>query len=176
MKTGVQQERLITFLLGTPMFEALEARELMDIVPIIEKQSIKTGDTIFREHDDGDAWYVVHEGEVEVLKNTESGEKSVSRLGPQTCFGEIAILDGSPRSATIRASTDGSVLCIRRSAFEDLLNDGNTVAYKLLHQIAIVLAARERATTGKLLKLLAAQDGEVQEGIRAIVESSVVRE
>lgn len=177
METKITRERLITFLLETPMFEKLIPSELMEIIHIVEVHQYQAGDVVFSEGDTGDAWYVLHRGAVEVLKHGATGEKKITELGPQACFGEISILDGSPRSATIRASKDSVVLRIPRDAFGDLLDDDHLVAYKLLYQMAILLAERQRTTTLRLSELLQTSElTKVHEGIMTLVGEQSIRE
>ena len=177
METNVTRERLITFLLLTPMFNKLVPSELMEVIHIIKIEEYQAGDVVFREGDTGDAWFVLYKGAVEVLKHVATGDKRIAELGPQACFGEISILDGSPRSATIRASEDSVVIRVPRQDFGELLDNGHLVAYKLLHQMAILLAERQRTTTSRLSVLLN-KDGitEVHQGIMSIVGESSVRE
>ena len=177
METKVTRERLITFLLETPMFEKLDPSEIMEIIHIVEVKQYQAGDIIFRENDAGDAWFVLYRGAVDVLKHGATGEKKITALGPQACFGEISILDGSPRSATIRVTEDSVVFRVPRDAFGALIDDNHLVAYKLLHQMAILLAERQRTTTLRLSELLNATGiMEVHKGIMSIVGESSVRE
>jgi CRP-like cAMP-binding protein len=177
METKVTRERLITFLLETPMFEKLEPSEIMEMIHIVEVEMYKAGDIIFKEGDTGDAWYVLYHGAVDVLKHGAGGEKKITSLGPQACFGEISILDGSPRSATIRATEDSVVFRVPRGAFVELIDNGHLVAYKLLHHMAILLAERQRTTTLRLSELLKASEiTDIHEGIMTIVGESSVRE
>jgi CRP-like cAMP-binding protein len=168
---------MITFLLETPMFESLEPAEIMEVIHAVEVQNLPSGTVVFAEGDQGDAWYVLYRGEVEVIKNSGTGEKVIAVLDPQTCFGEIAILDGSPRSATVRTTMDSIVFRVPRTAFMELLDKDHLVAYKLLHHMAILLARRQRSTTSRLSELLQARDiDELHEGLMEIVGESSVRE
>ena len=177
MTAKVTRERLITFLLETPMFEKLEPSEISEIIHIVEVKHHQAGDIVFSEGDVGDAWYVLYRGAIDVLKHGATGEKKITELEPQACFGEISILDGSPRSATIRVTEDSIVFRVPRQVFSGLIDDGHLVAYKLLHEMAILLAQRQRATTLRLSELLNATEiAEVHEGIMTIVGESSVRE
>ena len=177
METKVTRERLITFLLGTPMFEKLDPSELIEIIHIVEVEEYQTGDIIFSEGDPGDAWFVLYRGAIEVLKHGATGEKKITELEPQACFGEISILDGLPRSATIRVNEDSVVLRVPRDAFTELVESDHLVAYKLLQHMAILLAERQRNTTLRLSELLNATEiMEVHKGIMGIVGESSVRE
>ena len=123
METKITRERLITFLLETPMFENLDPSEIMEIIHIVDIEQFQAGETVFNEGDVGDAWFVLYRGAVEVLKTGDAGEKKITELGPQACFGEISILDGSPRSATIRATEDSIVFRVTRDSFAELIEN-----------------------------------------------------
>ena len=87
------------------------------------------------------------------------------------------MLDKLPRSATISAAEDCVALRIPQDKFNDLLNKENPIAFKLTHNMAIMLASRQRANTESLSKLLQASEiGTIQAGIREIVGDSSVRE
>ncbi|MDX1696835.1 MAG: cyclic nucleotide-binding domain-containing protein [Thiohalobacterales bacterium] len=177
MSTKVTREREITFLLETPMFEKLEPSELMEIMHIVEIREYRAGDTVFREGDTGDAWFVLYRGAVDVLKQGATGERKINALEPKSCFGEIAILDGSPRSATIQTTEDSVVFRVPRDAFGELIDKGHLVAYKLLHEMAVLLATRQRSITTKLSALLDETEiAQVHTGIQDIVGESSVRE
>lgn len=168
---------IINFLLDTPMFSDLTAAELTQIVHVMQVRSLAAGDRVFRQGDPGDAWYVVHTGQVEVLKDAGDGDRVVARLGPRTCFGEMAILDGSPRSASVRAVVPSTAFRVPRLEFNDLLARGTLGAYKLVHQIALVLVARQRQTTARLAELLREDSAAVvRQGLAPIVDRSTVAE
>ncbi len=169
MRSALTLEQIINFLLDAPMFGDLDSGELSRIVHIMQVKSLVAGQVVFQEGDPGDAWYVVYSGELAVTKR----RKRIARLVQGSCFGEIAILDGSPRSATVSAVSDGIAFRFPRTAFADLLVAGNLAAYKLVHQIALVLAARQRTTTSCLVELM----GEGDDGpLAALVHESAVRE
>jgi CRP-like cAMP-binding protein len=177
METVVTRERLITFLLETPMFEKLDPAEIQEIIHVVEVEQYQAGDIIFSEGDPGDAWFVLYRGTVEVLKHGAGGEKKIAVIGPEDCFGEMSILDGLPRSATIRATEDSVVLRVRRDTFGELLDDNHLVAYKLIHHMAILLAERQRTTTLRLSELLNETEiVDIHEGIMGIVGKSAVKE
>jgi CRP-like cAMP-binding protein len=177
MDTHISQENMISFLLSTQMFADLEPREIREIIHIVETLKFSPGDIIFNEGDSGDAWYALYTGEVEVIKESNSGEKSIKFLGPHSCFGEIAVLDGLPRSATIRTTKETVVLRIPLVKFKELLDEDHLVAYKLINNMALMLADRQRSTTAALSRLLFANElSNVHEGIREIIGDSSTRE
>jgi CRP-like cAMP-binding protein len=170
------------------MFEAKESslrldglyvneRELAEIVQIMQIQRLREGQFVFRQGDAGDAWYVLYDGLAEVLKETETGSGAVASLGATACFGEMAVLDGSVRSATIRAKETCTAFRFPRTEFQGLLDENNLAAYKLVYQMALVLAARQRNTTTRVAEMLRA-DGDVdyREGLHPIVDEASLAE
>lgn len=149
-------EQIITFLLEAPMFGDLGPAELSEIVHILQIQRVRDGHPVFREADPGDAWYVVYEGRFEVTRSEDFlPSRRLAELGPRACFGEMAILDHSPRSASVVARSDGTVFRFPRRDFERLLQEGNLAAYKLVYEIAKVLSARARSVSQQLSEALA---------------------
>jgi CRP-like cAMP-binding protein len=133
-------EQIINFLLEAPMFGDLDAAELSEIVHIMQIQRVREGHTIFREGDPGDAWYVVYSGEVGVYKT-----ELMATLGTRACFGEMAIVDHGPRSAAVIAHAESTLFRFPRRDFEELLDDDNLAAFKLVYEMAKVLCKRIRA-------------------------------
>jgi CRP-like cAMP-binding protein len=177
MEAHISTENKIAFLLTTPMFDDLEPKEIMEVIHIVDAEKFGPGHTIFSEGDSGDAWYALYSGEVEVLKQSESGEKTIKTLDPGTCFGEIAVLDGLPRSASIRTTKETVVLRMPQGKFKELIDQDHLIAHKLIKHMAILLASRQRSNTVTLSNLLKANElGEVHEGIREIVGESSAKE
>jgi NADH dehydrogenase len=79
------------------------------------------GETIVREGEIASRFYVITAGEVEVLQNEDGAERSLRRLGPGRHFGELALLNDSKRTASVRAVTDTTVLAIARQEFSSLV-------------------------------------------------------
>lgn len=157
--TSITLEQIITFLLEAPMFAELNATELSEIVHIMQVQKVRAGNAIFREGDPGDAWYVIFAGQAEVLKGNEFlPSQRLSVLGEKACFGEMAILDHSSRSASVVAMQECTVFRFPRRDFEELLTEGNLAAYKLIYEMAKVLSARQRKITAELTDALAARE------------------
>ncbi len=176
MNAQISPENMISFLLTTPLFENLEPREVKEIIHIVDTKKFQSGDTIFREGDPGDAWYAIYNGEVEVLKRSASGEQMIRTLGPRSGFGEIAVLDNMPRSATIRAAKETTVLSFPRDKFNDMLAKDHPIACKLVKQLALMIVNRQRENTETLSSLLQTTElGDVHERIKGIVGESSAR-
>jgi len=84
-------------------------------------QEVKKGDVIFREGNFSDTAYIIESGLFEVTKKTEDGGyKRISTLQKNDIFGEMGIIDGLPRSATVTALEDGRVTVVTKEDFETL--------------------------------------------------------
>ena len=107
------------FLKSIDLFRALPGEELAQIAEIAEEQPFAFGDQVFTEGEPGDALYLVVEGTVKV----HQGGKQLAQLGPRDVFGEMAVLDSEPRSATVTALKDSVLLKIARDDFRDILQE-----------------------------------------------------
>ena len=90
------------------------------------------GDVIFAEGDKGDAMFVVRTGEVTI----ERGDRVMETLGSGGVFGEMALIDGSPRSATVRAKTDCEVAPINEKTFLFLVHETPFFAIAVMRTLA----------------------------------------
>ena len=101
---------------------------------------LSAGATVFRQGEAADRFFLVRRGEVEVVLEPD---RVVARLGPGSHFGEIGILQGVPRTATVRAATDVTLLALGRDAFNQLAVDGEltrTEIARLLERRAVMTA------------------------------------
>jgi CRP-like cAMP-binding protein len=166
----ISLETVLRFLSTTSPFDNLDAAERADVIRVMEIQRLQQGEAVVREGEAGDAWYVVFEGEARVSKMLPSGPLPIAKLGPGECFGEMAILDGEPRSATVEAAGPLTVFRFRRARFEKLLEQGSLGAYKLVAVMARTLSRRQRKLTQRLTELM---DGNVTPTARPRIEEIV---
>ncbi len=133
-------DQVVDFLRATPLLAGLSDAELADFVFVVELLPVAQGEAIVREGEKGDAWFLLMEGEARV----ESRGRVLKRLTRGDCFGELAVLDGEPRTATVVASSGGLVLRVSWKAFEALLESGSLAAHKLVLSLTRLLARRMR--------------------------------
>ncbi len=141
---------------GSGLFAGLDEALLESFVDQLEVRHLEPGDLVFREGDDGREMYAVLAGELEVFKRSKRGrEVRVSLLGPHDWFGEMAILDVRPRSATVRAVAPSRLL--RLSARDlDALYRRDLKSYALLvMNLARELCRRLRVADGLLANTVA---------------------
>ena len=158
MDQTISLETIVSFLDSTPFFDRLDPAERAEVVRIMEVQRLTDGEEVFHERDPGDAWCVILEGEARVLKDAEGGARELAVLRRGACVGEMAILDGEGRSATVQAVGPLTLLRFRRSRFEQLLNLGSLGAYKLILAMARMLSQRHRHLTARLSTLASKGD------------------
>jgi len=115
-----------------PLFADLDARELEQIAATMRERVFAAGDTVTEEGAGGAGFFVVESGEAEV---TVEGTPRRT-IGPGDYFGEIALLTGSERTATITATTE--LLCYGMTPwdFKPLVETNSTIAWKLLTAMA----------------------------------------
>jgi cytochrome P450/CRP-like cAMP-binding protein len=111
----------------TQLIEAvhrLSAQELARLLPEFQVQTIAPGATIIREGESADAFYILDAGEVTVTSTKEGAEQVVRVLRPGSYFGELGLLSGQLRSATVRVSDQTEVVVLRtdKSGFEKLIS------------------------------------------------------
>ncbi len=142
----------IEILRGINLFKELNNQELIKLSRICQKVSFKKGDIIFHAGEMGDALYIIYEGSVEVIKpgKGDEPEQVMTELGPGEIFGEMALLEELPRSATIRAKDNVRLLRIPREYFMKLLNEDQMIALKIYRAINLILCHRLRETTERL--------------------------
>lgn len=110
------------------LFSECSRAELRSIAKRAKPRSVKAGTVICDEGEVGQEFYVILEGKAVVIRN---GRKT-AELGPNGYFGELALLDRLPRSATVKAVTDMELLVIGQRDFNALLKESTGLARKLL--------------------------------------------
>ncbi len=110
---------------------------------------------VFKEGTHGGYMFFIVEGEVEVIKQFDTKKHTIATLGPGRSVGEMSLIDGAPRSATVRARTDLSLIVLKREDFQKLLAEEPQIANRILMGIANLLSQSLRDTnknfTEKLL-------------------------
>lgn len=125
-----------------PVFACLDRPEIVILYRRGTYRKLRPGDLLFRHGQQGDAMYVVIEGGVELRF---PGVKEPKKLGPGTCFGELALaLPDQPRTATATATTETLLHEISAAAFKGLLDDHPRIVAKLLQHTVGYLLESER--------------------------------
>lgn len=142
-------------LAALPIFSTFTTSELDALIGVAVERRFAAGDVICREGDAAGSCFILVNGEVEILKESSSGPVAISRLGPGTLIGQIALVDRRPRSATVRALRATTALGLPRDVFDGLLAAANPLAHRFQEQVAIAAIRQLRAATPRLAAHLA---------------------
>ena len=133
------------------MFEGLQPAYLKRIAAIGARETHQSGTTIFAEGAVGDKMYLIVSGAVRISREVPGmGEEALAVLRPGNYFGEMALIDDSPRSADAKAHETTEVFVIRKEDLEDLLFVDRDLAYDLLWNLVRTLSGRLRETNDKM--------------------------
>ncbi len=115
----------IRLLSAIDLFSGLDRVALAQLAAHLEEVRASAGATIVSQGESSDGLYVIASGELSAIVRTVDGrgEATVNRLSPGDYFGEMALLTGSPRSASVRTSTDAVLLRLDQTAFKNLLQE-----------------------------------------------------
>ena len=139
---------------GCPLFESLRPDQLAKIASLASARDAPAGGFLFREGDPGDAMYVLLEGKVRISKMVEGiGEEALAILEPGAFFGEMALIDDSPRSADALAHESCRLFVVQKTDMEDLLFVDRDLAHDVLWKLVRILSGRLRETTDKMIFL-----------------------
>jgi CRP/FNR family cyclic AMP-dependent transcriptional regulator len=145
MKGRSESKRARDSLAQVPLFAGLPPRHLKRVGDLTDEVRFMEGATVVRQGDAGDTFYVILEGEAKVAG--PSG-RVVNRLRPGEFFGEISLLDGGPRTASVVAETPLKMLSLSRSSLLRLVQREPAVGVRLLAHVARMLRRLERSASG----------------------------
>lgn len=124
---------LSVFLEKVDFFKTLNKEEIKLLSKRFQRINFKKGDIIFKEGDPADGYYIVYEGKIEIWKDhdTEKRQKLASG-GPEHIFGEMALIDDLPRSATVEAVTKTVLLFQKKDDFQSIIMDNSAIALSFM--------------------------------------------
>jgi CRP-like cAMP-binding protein len=130
---------LTELLHGVPLFAELDDKHLAQLAAEFSRRSFSSGDTIATEGEGGRTFFVIETGSAAV----SVGGREVGALGPGDSFGEIALIDRAPRSATITATSDMTAHMLPIWSFRPIVEGSPEMLWKLLESLAARLRAAE---------------------------------
>jgi len=150
---SVSLDRITDFLFTVPLFRELERSAVRGFAELTREQRFAKGALIVSEGDAGDALYVVRSGEVKVVVGGEDGREVILHvLGVGDHFGELALIDGRPRSAHVISTQASSLLVLRRTDFRRQVAQNPQVAWGLMVELSRRLRQAD-GTIGSLVLL-----------------------
>ncbi|MDX2051404.1 MAG: cyclic nucleotide-binding domain-containing protein [Polyangiaceae bacterium] len=133
------------------LFAGLKPEGLQLIAAVAAEETFGAGTKIFSHGEVGDKLYIILEGKIRISREVSGmGEEALAVLGAGQAFGEMALLDESPRSADAKAHEKCKLLSISKARFDDLLFMQKDLAYEVLWSTVRMLVRRLRETTDKL--------------------------
>ena len=129
------------------IFQGLSREELAHLSGLAQTKIYKPRETIVEKGDSTTEFFVLLRGRAKVgAPGADGSHAAINVMGPGEVFGEIAILDGQPRSATVTTLEECEMAVVNKAAFNDLLTASPSIAVKLLN----VLAGRVRELTTRI--------------------------
>ena len=129
---SLSRERKIDLIASMNLFSACSKRELAQVASLTVPAELKKGSILTRQGADGGLAFVIASGRAEVVR----AGKRLATLGPGDVVGELSLIDGQPRSATVTALTDLEVLELDRRDLLKLLRKVPSVVRKLLESLS----------------------------------------
>ena len=138
MQTGTSRPALdrhgVALLKTVPLFAGLSRRHLHRLAALAEQVRYGAGRTVVQNGSRGTGFYVIAEGTAKV--SVGYSNRALARLGPGDFFGELALLDGGPRTASVVAETPLVTIRIPRAKFRTMLKSEPDVALKILEELS----------------------------------------
>ena len=132
----------VMILKGSEFFKHFPGSDLAAVASLADVRHAEAGEVVFEQDEEGDAFYVVVQGAIEISRNGTH----LALLGPREGFGEMALLDRETRSATATAAEDSTLLRLDRDSFDNMVEQNPVVARGIYR----VLTERLRNTNAKL--------------------------
>ena len=121
----------VLFLKSVDLFSRIPGEDLAQVASIAQEITFEQGDTIIQEGEMGDSLFLMIEGQVLVHRQG----KEITKLGERESFGEMALLDNEPRSASVTATTDVTCLKVERDDFYDLMSEKIEIAHGIIRTL-----------------------------------------
>jgi CRP-like cAMP-binding protein len=137
------------------LLQDLSAEELDGLATFCEMRTMSEGTTVFIENMLGESLFLITKGSIRISKMfAEGDEKTLVVLGPEDVFGEMAVIDGLPRSATARVAENAELISFKKKDLERLCSEDATLALKLVSNIVKVFSKRVRESSEEYRDML----------------------
>ncbi len=148
--SGLSMEERLGALAGVYLFQELKLAQLMRLLRVVEERSVRGGEVLCTEGQEGEELFVVVEGEVAVSK---SGAH-LTTVGPGDHFGDLAVFGGGVRSATVVANGNARLLLVRRSELLELMSSDQALGFQLLWRFVEKLGTRLKESSEELAQVM----------------------
>ena len=147
-----KQLTIIDALKNNVFFGELTKNEIKQLARIVYEREFNTQEYIFMNGQPAAAMFIILDGEVKIVRESENAEVEITRLKTNDTLGELALLDNSPRSASAVATKPTKLLAIFREDLNDFINSQPELGAKILRKLAIITGYRLRMTNDLLVE------------------------
>ena len=166
------EKNVIDIIKDISLFQNLTHRELRNVAQSAYIRHYEPFEAIIKEGQSSAGMYIIMNGEAEIFKQSQDGVKTVlGHLEESDIFGELGLIDNSPRNATVTAITSTTVISFLRTELLKLIDENPKTASKLIFKLAQIIAERLRYTDEKLQKAI----GEIKR-LRSMLPEDIVPE
>lgn len=141
----MDEKRVIPLLQKTPIFANTSPASLKAMLKSAVEKTVKAGDKLVKKGETGAGFYLILDGRTEVVAD---GEK-LAEFGPGDFFGELAVIDGAPRTADVIAKTDTTCLVVTQWAMRSIISAHSEIALSMLEELVRRLRATDAARASK---------------------------
>lgn len=126
---------VILALKTTPLFREVPGEGLKRLSDFIQEKTVRANEVVFAEQDLGDEMYLVRSGRISVMQDVAGEPTRVDVVTEGGHFGEMAIIDDRPRSATAVADVDSSLLVLHKNDFRSAVQDYPDIAFEVFREL-----------------------------------------
>ncbi len=153
LKKKLSEDDILKALSKVPIFSDLIPKEIVEISKIVYKRNYQKNEPIFKMDDPGLGMYIILEGVVDIVKEVNNKVHKLASLDQGSFFGDLALLDEAPRSASAIAVERSIIIGFFRPDLLDLLRRKPKCGIKILFNLTKVMSARLRNTNRQLVEL-----------------------
>jgi len=146
-----QHSEDLVFFREVSIFQSLSTRQLGRLKQAMQKRTYHSGEKLFSQGQVGKAVFVIKSGKVELTKELKNGE--VKRLGilePKQAFGEMALLEQMPRTASATVIEDGVIYLLYTATLDTLVRTSPSIGVKIMRNMAIMLSTLLRKANSQM--------------------------
>jgi len=139
----MDQSKVIPLLQKTPIFAKTSPSSLKAMLKSAVEKTVAAGDKLVRKGETGAGFYLILDGQTEVIADG----KTLAKFGPGAFFGELAVIDGAPRTADVVAKTETTCLVVTQWAMRSIISAHPEIALSMLEELARRLRATDAVQT-----------------------------
>lgn len=140
---------------GSAVLQGMNDTDLARLAELCEERQMAEGTTVFIENMPGESLFLIRKGTIRISKMfAEGDEKTLVVLGSEDVFGEMAVVDGLPRSATARVAEDADLISLKKKDFESLCKSNPAIALQLAMNVMRVFSVRVREANDEYRDML----------------------